>query len=188
MAWVEHVLTHLSAQGHRVTEPRRAILERIVRYTQPFSAEQLYQDLGGEGGPIGRATVYRTVDLLLAENWLARVHWSPSKETTSDDHAYVPVERGHQHQLVDLRRAAFAIRLAQRAARDTALNRVRRSEPHALPDRSNISRSCAKVPRAIALSRAVRCSRRTRVHQLRTHFGASRSPSPRCLGRRAAHG
>ncbi len=100
MAWVEHVLTHLSAQGHRVTEPRRAILERIVRYTQPFSAEQLYQDLGGEGGPIGRATVYRTVDLLLAENWLARVHWSPSKETTSDDHAYVPVERGHQHQLV----------------------------------------------------------------------------------------
>jgi Fur family transcriptional regulator, ferric uptake regulator len=100
MAWVESVLTHLSNQGHRVTEPRRAILERIVRYTQPFGAEQLYQDLGGERGPIGRATVYRTVDLLLADNWLARVHWSPGKETTSDDHAYVPVEQGHQHHLV----------------------------------------------------------------------------------------
>ncbi len=100
MAWVENVLTHLSKQGYRVTEPRRAIMERIVRYTQPFGAEQLYQDLGGEGGPIGRATVYRTVELLLADNWLARVHWSPSKETTSDDHAYVPVEQGHQHQLV----------------------------------------------------------------------------------------
>jgi Fe2+ or Zn2+ uptake regulation protein len=63
-------------------------------------AEQLYQDLGGERGPIGRATVYRTVDLLLADHWLARVHWSPNQETTSDDHAYMPVEQGHQHQLV----------------------------------------------------------------------------------------
>jgi Fur family transcriptional regulator, ferric uptake regulator len=100
MAWVENVLTHLGNQGHRVTEPRRAILERIVRYTQPFGTEQLYQDLGGEGGPIGRATVYRTVDLLLADHWLARVHWTPTQETTSDDHSYVPVEQGHQHQLV----------------------------------------------------------------------------------------
>jgi Fur family transcriptional regulator, ferric uptake regulator len=99
MAWVENVLTHLSTQGHRVTEPRRAIMERIVRYTQPFGTEQLYQDLGGEGGSIGRATVYRTVELLLAMNWLARVHWN-SKQLASDDHAYVPVEQGHQHQLV----------------------------------------------------------------------------------------
>ena len=100
MSWAEHVLTHLSAQGHRVTEPRRAILDRIVHYTQPFSAEQLFKDLGGETGPIGRATVYRTVELLLNDHWLARVHWSAAKETTSDDHAYVPVEQGHQHHLV----------------------------------------------------------------------------------------
>ncbi len=99
MVWVENVLAHLSAQGNRVTEPRRAILERIVRYTQPFSAEQLFKDLGGDDSPIGRATVYRTVDLLLADGWLARVHWSPSKES-NDDHAYVPVERGHQHHMV----------------------------------------------------------------------------------------
>jgi Fur family ferric uptake transcriptional regulator len=100
MSWAENVLMHLSAQGHRMTEPRRAILERIVRYTQPFSAEQLFKDLGGESGPIGRATVYRTVDLLLNDHWLARVHWSAAKETTSEDHAYVPVEQGHQHHLV----------------------------------------------------------------------------------------
>jgi hypothetical protein len=43
MAWVENVLTHLSRQGHRVTEPRRIIMGRIVRYTQPFGTEQLYQ-------------------------------------------------------------------------------------------------------------------------------------------------
>lgn len=100
-AWVDRVLAHLSAQGHRVTGPRRAILERIVRYTQPFGAEQLFKDLGGDQGPIGRATVYRTVDLLCAGGWLARVHWSPAKETTTaDEHAYVPIEPGHQHHLV----------------------------------------------------------------------------------------
>ncbi len=88
MSWVENILAHLSQQGHRVTEPRRAILERIVRYSQPFTTEQLFKDLGGEQSSIGRATVYRTVDLLLADRWLARVHWS------------VPVEQGHQHHMV----------------------------------------------------------------------------------------
>jgi len=53
-----------------------------------------------EQGPIGRATVYRTVELLLADRWLARVHWSPEKDSTNDDHAYVPVEQGHQHHMV----------------------------------------------------------------------------------------
>jgi len=101
MPWVEKVLTQLSAHGHRVTEPRRAILERIAQYHQPFSAEQLFKDLGGEAGPIGRATVYRTVDLLHDNQWLACVHWSAARETTTaDEHAYVPTEQGHQHHLV----------------------------------------------------------------------------------------
>ena len=56
MSWVDKVLKDLSARGYRVTEPRRAILERIAQYHQPFSAEQLFKDVGGEGGPIGRAS------------------------------------------------------------------------------------------------------------------------------------
>ncbi|MDW8212655.1 MAG: Fur family transcriptional regulator [Roseiflexaceae bacterium] len=101
MSWAENVLKDLSAHGHRVTAPRRAILERIMQYTQPFSAEQLFRDLGGESGPIGRATIYRTVDLLVEDGWLSRVHWSASKEThVASEHAYVPVERGHQHHMV----------------------------------------------------------------------------------------
>ena len=104
MAWTERVLEALSAAGHRVTGPRRVILERISHYTQPFTAEQLWLDIGGTGAvspSIGRATVYRTVDLLVEEHWLARVHWSRSKDTSADaEHAYVPVEQGHQHHLV----------------------------------------------------------------------------------------
>ncbi len=99
MSWVEQVLRNLSTNGYRVTEPRRAILEQVVRYPHPFSTEQLYKDLGGESGPIGRATVYRTVEMLLADGWLGRVHWSASG-SSSDEHAYVPVEPGHQHHMV----------------------------------------------------------------------------------------
>jgi Fur family ferric uptake transcriptional regulator len=101
MSWSDRVLNNLSQQGHRVTGPRRAILEQITQYRQPFSAERLFKDLGGEDGPIGRATIYRTVDLLLEDGWLSRVHWSATKETTaSSDHAYVPVEQGHRHHMV----------------------------------------------------------------------------------------
>lgn len=102
--WPERVLAALSAKGHRVTGPRRAILERIAQYPHPFSAEQLWLDLGEArqaGATIGRATIYRTVELLVEEQWLARVHWSSSKETSAEaEHAYVPAEQGHQHHLV----------------------------------------------------------------------------------------
>lgn len=105
MNWSERVLESLSVQGHRVTAPRRTILERISRYTQPFTAEQLWLDLCANAADtpcaIGRATIYRTVDLLVEDSWLARVHWSRSKETAMEgEHAYVPVEQGHQHHLV----------------------------------------------------------------------------------------
>lgn len=101
MSWTEKVLARLSDQGHRLTTTRRAILEQMNRYIQPFSSEQLFRDLGGDSGPIGRATIYRTVDLLVEDGWLARVHWSASKETSAaNEHAYVPVEPGHHHHMV----------------------------------------------------------------------------------------
>jgi Fur family ferric uptake transcriptional regulator len=101
MSWTENVLSHLSGSGHRVTAPRRAILERIMEYNQPFTSEQLFRDLGGDEGPIGRATIYRTVDLLLDDGWLARVHWSASSaQPIPSEHAYVPAERGHHHHMV----------------------------------------------------------------------------------------
>lgn len=101
MSWTEKVLTYLSSQGHRVTGPRRTILERMAQYNQPFSAEQLFKDLGGDTGPIGRATIYRTVELLHDDRWLARIHWSASREqNVTSEHAYVPVEQGHQHHMI----------------------------------------------------------------------------------------
>lgn len=101
MSWTEKVLAHLTDSGHRVTSPRRAIFERIMEYSQPFSAEQLFRDLGGDNGPVGRATIYRTVELLQSDGWLALVHWSANQsDDLPTDHAYVPVHPGHFHHMV----------------------------------------------------------------------------------------
>lgn len=101
MSWTDKVRAHLVSTGYRMTSPRRMILERIIQYAQPFSTEQLFRDLGGDEGPVGRATVYRTVELLLEDGWIARVHWSATGTSIlAGEHAYVPVEPGHKHHMI----------------------------------------------------------------------------------------
>ena len=94
MHWVDTVVGELSAEGHRITEPRKNLLRRIVGYTRPFTAEELYTGVQQAGEPIGRATVYRTLELLLSRRWLARIH------RDDGEHAYVVTDGGHQHHLV----------------------------------------------------------------------------------------
>jgi Fur family ferric uptake transcriptional regulator len=94
MSWSEQVLTELSAEGHRLTGPRRQILDYILRYTAPFTAEELLADLQQAGIQVGRATVYRTLELLHQHEWLRLVH------RPEGEHGYVVGEPGHQHHLV----------------------------------------------------------------------------------------
>ena len=51
----------LQDRGHRVTGPRLGVIELIEAKTGAFSAEELSDELPG----VGRATVYRTLELLL---------------------------------------------------------------------------------------------------------------------------
>lgn len=94
MDWVNTVVNELSAEGHRITEPRKKLLRRLTGYTQPFSAEQVYADVQKDAEAIGRATVYRTLELLLARHWLARIH------RDDGEHSYVLSDGGHEHHLV----------------------------------------------------------------------------------------
>lgn len=84
----------LSGEGHRLTGPRRAILEQILRYSVPFTAEELLADLQRAQVHVGRATVYRTLELLHTHQWLSLVH------RPEGEHGYVVAEPGHQHHLV----------------------------------------------------------------------------------------
>jgi Fur family transcriptional regulator, ferric uptake regulator len=94
VGWSERVVEHLADEGHRLTGPRRLILEHILCYSAPFTAEELVAHLQGEGVNVGRATVYRTLELLLNHQWLSLVH------RPEGEHGYVVAEPGHQHHLV----------------------------------------------------------------------------------------
>ncbi len=58
--------------GYKLTRPRRLLLERLEDLDRPFTAEELYEMMNREG--IGRATVFRTLKLLLDIGILVRVH------------------------------------------------------------------------------------------------------------------
>lgn len=94
LGWTDRVVQHLGEQGHRMTGPRRQILERILGYTIPFTAEELVAELQATGVHVGRATVYRTLELLQTQQWLRLVH------RVGGEHGYVVGEPGHQHHLV----------------------------------------------------------------------------------------
>ena len=55
------LLAVLEDRGYRVTEPRRTVLSLLDIKGEGFSAEEICTDLPG----VGRATVYRTIKLLL---------------------------------------------------------------------------------------------------------------------------
>lgn len=93
------VETILSQHGYRLTGPRATIVETMLQYDRPFTAEQLVTALRPERTnesprPIGRATVYRTLEILASVDVLTRL-------IQADGHpAYVWDVPGHRHHLV----------------------------------------------------------------------------------------
>jgi Fe2+ or Zn2+ uptake regulation protein len=93
---IEHLLVQ---HGYRLTRPRAAVVKSVLQYSQPFTAEQLVADMGAVGGGIGRATIYRTLEILAAVDgylvptialgkettrWSVRVHGGTYGRTLSD--------------------------------------------------------------------------------------------------------
>lgn len=70
----------LRTQGLKLTSQRGAILERVLTIRKHFSAEELFESLRAETQGISKATVYRTLALLVQAGLL-------------DEHDF---ERGHK--------------------------------------------------------------------------------------------
>lgn len=62
-AW-RFLVAALKQRGHRVTEPRRIVLEHVCRREGHFSAESLVETLSQGPHRVSRGTVYRTLKLL----------------------------------------------------------------------------------------------------------------------------
>ncbi len=61
------------AAGLPVTAARLAVLDRVLGRTDHPDAETLVREFRAAGAPVGRATVYRTLELLVRAGLVARV-------------------------------------------------------------------------------------------------------------------
>lgn len=86
----DSIVQVLSSHGHRITAPRRAVIDAVLGHERPFSAEQIVAEVPSAG----RATVYRTLELLASLDFCTRI-LQPGGHP-----AYVTGEPGHRHHLV----------------------------------------------------------------------------------------
>jgi Fe2+ or Zn2+ uptake regulation protein len=80
----------LRDQGFKITHPRYQVIERVAGREDNFTAEELAAELA----PIGRATVYRTIKLLVEQGLLCRVILGDGSV------CYRPGHMAHHHHLV----------------------------------------------------------------------------------------
>ena len=91
MALDPNATARFAESGHRMTAPRRAVLQAVARAAGPFSIEEIY-DAAPE---VGRATAFRTMKLLQEAGVVCRV---PLEDGTV---RYQLAESGtHHHHLI----------------------------------------------------------------------------------------
>jgi Fe2+ or Zn2+ uptake regulation protein len=84
----------LDRAGYRLTEPRRAVAELIAARNGHFTAADLATDARDRRLAIGRATIFRALDLFATLNLVERV------DLPGGDHAYVACEPAHHHHAI----------------------------------------------------------------------------------------
>lgn len=99
---INRVPTHASptslaavvASAARQTGPRRAVAELVAAQHGHFSAADLATAAAARGLHLGRATIFRTLELLLSAGALERI------DLPGGTHAYVACEPTHHHHAV----------------------------------------------------------------------------------------
>ena len=85
------LLRRLADAGERMTGPRETVVRALVAQPGVINPEALSYELHPDG--VGRATVYRTLDLLERYGMLTRVHLDGC-------HGYTLCDEGHHHHLL----------------------------------------------------------------------------------------
>jgi Fe2+ or Zn2+ uptake regulation protein len=87
-------LTALDRSDFRTTEPRRAVARLVADERGHFSAADLVAAARSQRLGIGRATIFRTLDVLAELGLVERI------DLPSGEHAYVACEPRHHHHVV----------------------------------------------------------------------------------------
>ena len=70
----ESLVRALRLAGFQVPPPREAVVRTVAAYERPFTAGQLCDAVAARDPSVGRATVFRTLELLEREGLVDRVH------------------------------------------------------------------------------------------------------------------
>jgi len=84
----------LSQAGLRMTGPRRAVAQLLSEREGQFTADELLAESQRRGLGIGRATIFRSLELLGRLNLVERV------DLPSGEHAYLLCEPEHHHHVI----------------------------------------------------------------------------------------
>ncbi|HEY3334225.1 MAG TPA: transcriptional repressor [Candidatus Limnocylindrales bacterium] len=84
----------LEGAGYRLTEPRRAVAGMIAGREGHFTAADLIGEARGRHPGLGRATVFRALELFASLNLVERV------DLPAGEHAYVACDRSHHHHAI----------------------------------------------------------------------------------------
>jgi Fur family ferric uptake transcriptional regulator len=88
------IISALDRAGHRLTDPRRSLAALITEQPGHFTAAELVARAGERRLGVGRATVFRTLDVLEELGVVERL------DLPTGDHAYVVCEPTHHHHVV----------------------------------------------------------------------------------------
>ena len=88
------IVIALDRAGYRLTGPRRALATLIADQAGHFTAAQLVAEARIARLGVGRATVFRTLDVLEALGAIERL------DLPGGEHAYVGCEPAHHHHVV----------------------------------------------------------------------------------------
>lgn len=94
MVDTQPLVAALDQAGYRLTEPRRAVADLIAQRVGHFTAADLIDEARDRRMGIGRATIFRALDLFADLNVLERL------DLPTGEHAYVPCEPAHHHHVV----------------------------------------------------------------------------------------
>lgn len=88
------VLRALREAGYRITAARRAVVEAVLGRDRQFTGADIVAQVAAPGRSVGRATVFRTLEVLVDLGVVGRVH------TPGGGQGYVLCPQGHHHHAI----------------------------------------------------------------------------------------
>lgn len=96
---------HLREGGHKLTQPRRAILKALVAASRPLSPAEIQARGQAFCANLGLVTVYRTLEIMAEVGIVRPVH------VVEGCHGYVLATPGHTHHVI-CERCSAAVEIA----------------------------------------------------------------------------